>query len=88
MVNSQSPQVIGGAFLTKVDYTVDGNWAAIALFPLIANRRAANADPERHPDRRRHQRCTAAHLRRPGQRRTAARRHVSDVVTLTLFTNP
>ena len=38
MINAQLPQVVAGAFLSKVDYTIDGNWASMALVPLVANR--------------------------------------------------
>lgn len=88
MVNAQSPQVIGGAFLTKVDYTVDGNWAAIALTPLIANR------PPQTPTQSVTQIGGAINgalqltFAVPASGVPLLAGTYTDVVTLTLFTNP
>lgn len=88
MINAQLPQVVAGAFLSKVDYTIDGNWASMALVPLVANR------PPQTPVQSTTQIGGAINgplqltFAVPASGVPLVAGNYTDVVTLTLLTNP
>lgn len=88
MFNAVLPTVIAGSFLTKVDYTVTGNWASVGLVPLQANR------PPNTPTQS--TTVIGGAINGPLQLTVAipasglplVAGNYTDVMTLTLFTNP
>jgi hypothetical protein len=88
MSNPSLPTVVAGAFLSKVDYTVVGNWASVTLIPLIANK------PPQTPTTSVTQIGGAINgplqlvFQVPASGVPLIAGNYSDVMTLTLFTNP
>lgn len=88
MFNPSLPTVVAGAFLSKVDYTVAGNWATVFLTPLLANK------PPQTPTTSVTQIGGAINgplqltFQVPASGLPLVAGNYTDVMTLTLFTNP
>lgn len=88
MFNAALPTVVAGAFLTKVDYTVVGNWASVTLLPLIANRPPQTPVSSATPIGGAINGPLQLTFQVPASGVPLVAGSYTDVMTLTLFTNP
>lgn len=88
MFNSALPTVVAGAFLTKVDYTVAGNWASVTLLPLIANQPPQTPISSATPIGGAINGPLQLTFQVPASGVPLVAGNYTDVMTLTLFTNP
>lgn len=88
MFNAALPTIVAGAFLSKVDYNVTGNWASVVLVPLLANQPPNTPTQASTPIGGAINGPLQLTFAVPASGLPLVAGNYTDVMTLTLFTNP